>query len=119
MNAADSGGDDKLASRHADFSEHILALNVSIKEVCQGLHKETDALVEAGLLPEAAPKKGSFGVDVTNGGLGNLDIGYLNSRTRDTGLAKEAELVKELKSMLEKFVEEKIGKGDSDKMDES
>lgn len=37
---------------------------------------------------------------VTNGGLGNLDVGYLNSRGNRVGLEKEAELIAEAKMML-------------------
>ena len=41
----------------------------------------------------------------TNGGLGNLDVGYLNSRGNRVGLEKEAELVAEARTMLEEIVE--------------
>jgi len=42
---------------------------------------------------------------VTNGGLGNLDVGYLNSRGNRVGVEKEAELVAEARKMLEEIVE--------------
>ena len=87
------------------------------------LNEEADALVEAKLLPERAPRKGVLGDNITNEGLGNLDVGYLNSRTRDVGLAKEAELVKEMKTVLERVVERKEqvtnDDNDSDAMDET
>jgi len=41
---------------------------------------------------------------ITNGGLGNLDVGYLNSRGNRVGTEKEAELVAEARKMLEELV---------------
>jgi len=38
---------------------------------------------------------------ITNGGLGNLDIGWLNSRRDTIGRQKEGELWKEARRMLE------------------
>lgn len=38
---------------------------------------------------------------ITNGGLGNLDVGYLNSRGNRVGTEKEAELIAEAREMLE------------------
>jgi len=43
---------------------------------------------------------------ITNGGLGNLDVGYLNSRGNRVGDEKEAELVADARKMLEKVVAE-------------
>jgi len=43
---------------------------------------------------------------ITNGGLGNLDVGYLNSRGNRVGVEKEAELVADARKMLEKVVAE-------------
>lgn len=40
---------------------------------------------------------------VTNGGLGNLDVGLLNSRGNSVGLEKEAELMAEAKHLLEEI----------------
>lgn len=81
--------------------------------------------MDAKLLPEKPPKKGVLGEEITNEGLGNLDVGYLNSRTRDVGLAKERELVGEMKVILERMVERQekakaTGKdGEDDVMDEA
>jgi len=41
---------------------------------------------------------------ITNGGLGNLDIGWLNSRRDTIGKQKEGELWKEARRMLEEMV---------------
>jgi hypothetical protein len=38
---------------------------------------------------------------VKNGGLGNLDVGWLNSRGNKVGAEKEAELIQEAKELLE------------------
>jgi len=38
---------------------------------------------------------------ITNGGLGSLDVGYLNSRGNKVGMEKEAELMAEARTMLE------------------
>lgn len=38
---------------------------------------------------------------ITNGGLGNLDVGWLNSRGNKVGAEKEAELVEDAKILLE------------------
>jgi hypothetical protein len=58
------------------------------------------------------------GDEITNEGLGNLDVGYLNSRTRDVGLAKERELVGEMKQMLEKMVERQKTEANGDDDDD-
>ncbi|KAI9678529.1 MAG: hypothetical protein M1822_007472 [Bathelium mastoideum] len=41
---------------------------------------------------------------VTNGGLGNLDVGWLNSRGKGWERGKEAELMEEAKGLLEELV---------------
>jgi len=41
---------------------------------------------------------------ITNGGLGNLDVGYLNSRGNRVGLGKETELIAEARKMLKEVV---------------
>lgn len=41
---------------------------------------------------------------VTNGGIGNLDVGLLNSRGNSVGVEKEAELVAEAKELLKSLV---------------
>lgn len=52
-------------------------------------------------------KAGEDGDRVTNGGLGSLDVGLLNSRGNSVGLDKEAELVAEAKRMLAEMLEER------------
>lgn len=48
---------------------------------------------------------------VTNGGLGNLDVGWLNSRANRVGKEKEAELIAEARKMLEDVVEKESSNG--------
>jgi hypothetical protein len=111
-----------LAANKMVFKENYGAFIKLLAEVTESLNEEADALVEAKLLPEKAAKKG-LGDGITNEGMGNLDVGYLNSRTRDVGLAKEAELVKEMKAVLQKAVyrkeQEANGDDGGDSMDET
>ena len=66
---------------------------------------EVDALEHSGLIKPDRPNE-MMDPAVTNGGLGNFDIGWLNARSRDVGVAKEAELLKEARELLEKMVKE-------------
>lgn len=68
---------------------------------------QVDVLLEAGLLIEKTPKVKPGREEVTNGGLGTLDVGYLNSRAKDVGLVKEGELISEARKLVEKVVNEK------------
>ncbi|MGI4794424.1 MAG: mediator of RNA polymerase II transcription subunit 11 [Janthinobacterium lividum] len=51
---------------------------------------------------------------ITNGGLGSLDVGLLNSRGNSVGIEKEAELIAEAKAMLQEMVAERDAKAMSD-----
>ncbi|KAL8999476.1 MAG: hypothetical protein Q9169_001681 [Polycauliona sp. 2 TL-2023] len=54
------------------------------------------------------PRPGTTGRDViTNGGMGNLDVGWLNSRNNNVGRAMEANLWKEAHELLETTLEAK------------
>lgn len=53
---------------------------------------------------------------ITNGGLGNLDIGWLNSRRDTIGKQKEGGLWKEARRMLEKLVSQEMAKQDTPTM---
>lgn len=48
---------------------------------------------------------------ITNGGLGNLDVGWLNSRGNRVGEEKEAELIKEAREMLDEVLEQRKSQG--------
>lgn len=63
-----------------------------------------------GTIPNAPPSKQSGGLkgSISGGGLGGLDIGWLNSRNDNVGKAKEAELWEEALRSVQRLEEEKI-----------
>ncbi|KIW00849.1 uncharacterized protein PV09_07609 [Verruconis gallopava] len=110
--------DGPLAKNKTVFKDNYGSFLQLLTEVTNSLNEEADALVNSKLVPARQPKKGLEGDHITNEGLGNLDVGYLNSRTRDVGLAKEAELVKEMKAHIQKLVA-KMQDANGDAMDET
>jgi len=127
--AGSNGGDETgpLAANKVVFQQNYAEFLRLLAEVNGALNDEANHMVDAKLMPEKAPKKGSTADGVTNEGMGNIDVGYLNSRTRDVGAVKERELVGEMKGMLEKLIEEQEkrihgktgGAGKVDAMDET
>ncbi|QDS77887.1 hypothetical protein FKW77_000479 [Venturia effusa] len=93
---------DVFSEQDANFSRALYKLN-------EDLLWQVDVLLEAGLLIEKTPKVKPGREEVTNGGLGTLDVGYLNSRAKDVGLVKEGELVAEARALAEKVVDKKQG----------
>lgn len=79
------------------------------------LDDQVDALLAARIISANPPRriekgtKGGDGPRVTNEGLGNLDVGWLNSRQDTVGKDMEKELMGEVKAVLEKMV----GEGES------
>lgn len=81
----------------------------------------TTGAATEGAVQRAAPRRGAPGLTgatssqrpadegdrIKNGGLGNLDVGWLNSRSNSVGLEKEAELVAEAKAMLKDMLGER------------
>lgn len=63
-----------------------------------------------GTIPNTQLSKQSGGLkgSITGGGLGGLDIGWLNSRNDNVGKAKEAELWEEALRSVQRLEEEKI-----------
>lgn len=61
------------------------------------------ARVSAGIVGPA--QEAEREAPVTNGGLGNLDVGWLNSRGEGVERGKEGELVEEVRELLEGVVE--------------
>ena len=75
-------------------------------------------MAAAGLL-DSTPTADELGPGLTNGGLGDFDVGWLNSRTRDVGIGKERELVKQLRELLEQIKNKKNMLGnDGEEMNE-
>ncbi|OBW69744.1 MAG: ABC transporter [Aureobasidium pullulans] len=68
---------------------------------------ETAGLARRG--PQGQPQRqpAEDGDRVTNGGLGGLDVGLLNSRGNSVGLDKEAELIAEAKQMVADMLKER------------
>lgn len=108
------------------FTKYTTAYFEGIQSIMARLRRQAYALEEAGIIASEAPTLASAShaeppqrtirpgmpqaarsqveepVRITNGGLGDLDVGYLNSRGNRVGLEKEAELAAEARLMLEK-----------------
>lgn len=97
---------DPLAARKCAFLSHVRTYYTTLRRLKDDLHVEVDALSEAGLL-DSSLDSSVLGPGITNGGLGELDIGWLNSRAKDVALGKEKELVSELRGLLEYFSKKK------------
>jgi Mediator complex protein len=110
---------DPLAARKRAFLAHNRQFYTLLRSVRDGLRREADALAAAGLL-DSTPTTEELGPGLTNGGLGNFDVGWLNSRTRDVGVGKERELVKQLRELLEQIKNEKkeMRENDGEEMNE-
>jgi hypothetical protein len=104
-----------VEQRKEAFTEHTRAFYTTLQAIVARLRRQTYALEEAGIIAAEAPNalvpganRGQAGgapakesEKITNGGLGNLDIGWLNSRGNNVGAEKENELVEEAKKLLE------------------
>ena len=114
-----------LEERKGDFTEHTQDYYNRLQAVVARLRRQAYALEEAGIItaevpalssasqqrhtaPTAVPQRGQPGAPpaqeperITNGGLGNLDVGWLNSRGNKVGAEKEGELIEEAKKLLE------------------
>jgi len=112
----------------ASFEAHTLTFYNQIQSVSAHLRRQVYALEEAGIIAAEAeaqnvtpapqsqqqtvPGRGLPGgglaaqkvvepvMPITNGGLGNLDVGWLNSRRDVVGKMKEAELWKEVRVLV-------------------
>ncbi|TID14410.1 Casein kinase substrate phosphoprotein PP28 [Venturia nashicola] len=96
-------------AREDAFSEQDANFTRALHKIGEDLMWQVDVLLEAGLLIEKTPKVKPGREEVTNGGLGTLDVGYLNSRAKDVGLVKEGELIAEARKLAEKVVNGKEG----------
>ncbi|KAK4985476.1 hypothetical protein LTR66_003107 [Elasticomyces elasticus] len=103
------------------FTENTTAYYTHLQAIVARLRRQVYALEEAGIieaearnhnaiaaksvtLPGTGGQAGRTGPEpekITNGGLGNLDVGWMNSRGNNVGAQKEAELIEEAKQMLE------------------
>ncbi|KAK7710050.1 hypothetical protein SLS57_008548 [Botryosphaeria dothidea] len=94
---------DPLEARKEAYSTYTQTYFSCIRQISENLSREIDALEKAGVIPAKAEKveQARGGAEVKNGGLGELDVGYLNARTRDVGVGKAGELVAEARRRLE------------------
>ena len=113
--APDQPSDMHLEDAKGDFGSHSQDFLTAVQSVTVRLRRQAYALEEAKIIAaeprdfDAAPVMGGragpgTGGQVTNGGLGKMDVGYLNSRRDDVGKRKEAELWSEAKQQLERMV---------------
>ena len=115
-------GDDSVEARKQQFEQLMQASYVDIQAWQAKMKRQAYALEEAGIIAaEASTAKttssqqaqgggagrGGAGAApvveperITNGGLGNLDVGWLNSRGNKVSVEKEAELLQEGKALL-------------------
>ncbi|KAK8243639.1 mediator complex protein-domain-containing protein [Phyllosticta capitalensis] len=107
-----ASSDSPLEARKAAFSAHTRTYFGLVRTIQDNLMREIGALEDAGVIPAKAEKvEGGSGAggEVKNGGLGELDVGWLNARTRDVGVVKAAELVAEARKRLETRTGEERG----------
>lgn len=128
-NMDDSQEPATLAARKQAFQQNSTAFYTNLQAVVAKLRRQAYALEEAGIItPEAAslstisvqapkpppanqPGRPPQQTDqqperITNGGLGNQDIGWLNSRGNGVGADKEKELVEDAKKLVEDVLAE-------------
>ena len=127
-----------LDDRKAAFKQHTEAYYIGLQSVTAQLKRQAYALEEAAIIASEAPaltvssqqrqaaqtgnagraQPATGGVQeverITNGGLGNLDVGWLNSRGNKVGAEKENELIKEAKM----FLDDVLSQGSSAPRDE-
>ncbi|GAB7331681.1 hypothetical protein MBLNU13_g03668t1 [Cladosporium sp. NU13] len=111
-----------LEARKQAFQQNSTAFYTNLQAIVAKLRRQAYALEEAGIItPEAAtlstisvqapkppanqPGRPPQQVDqqperITNGGMGNQDIGWLNSRGNGVGADKEKELVEDARKLL-------------------
>ncbi|TKA64429.1 hypothetical protein B0A55_09804 [Friedmanniomyces simplex] len=123
-NVQEDGGSSKEARKEA-FDEHSKAAYAGIQAFQAKMRRQAYALDEAGIIAAEAPTLSATNTQqqaqgglpgrgggpapapavepdrITNGGLGHLDVGWLNSRGNKVGVEKEAEMLQEAKALLQ------------------
>lgn len=119
-----------LTAAKATFSTHNTAYLHELQSIEARLRRQAYALEEAGIILPTAPvldtgpisnvpgpqsnvppQKKKEVMQVTNGGLGKFDVGWLNSRRDEVGKRKEGELWREARVLVEGFEGREAGKG--------
>lgn len=102
-----------LSSIDVRLRRHISALEdveiIPFETIAKDSQSSRDApVVNMPMSNNLLARPGMSGRDaVTNGGMGNLDVGWLNSRNNNVGRAMEANLWKEAHELLETTLEAK------------
>lgn len=116
------------SDRQEAFKKHTTAFYTGVQAVTARLRRNVYGLEEAGIIidetsipkvsepssrqmpgqPAGRPPK-EEAPRITNGGMGNLDVGWLNSKGNKVGAEKENELMEEAKELLESELERKEG----------
>ena len=109
------------SDRQEAFKIHTTAFYTGVQSVTAKLRRNVYGLEEAGIIsaetsvPQVTEQQTTRAVSgpqagrppkeevsrITNGGMGNLDVGWLNSRGNKVGAEKENELMKDAKDLLE------------------
>lgn len=95
-----------LEAKKEAFDEHTAAYFTHLQAVSARLRRQVYALEEAGIISSESTALGNTRASgeqgrTINGGLGNLDVGWLNSRGNRVGAEKENEIVQEIKDLLQ------------------
>ncbi|KAF2144557.1 uncharacterized protein K452DRAFT_316531 [Aplosporella prunicola CBS 121167] len=100
---------DALQARKDAFSTHTAEYFQKLKMIGERLNDEAQALADAGVIPATAEKldEQAASGNIKNGGMGELDIGWLNARAKDPGVEKALELFDEAEERLKIRVEER------------
>ncbi|KAK3110705.1 hypothetical protein LTR53_014733 [Teratosphaeriaceae sp. CCFEE 6253] len=126
------GGGDSADARKSTFDEHLKAAYEGVQAFQARMKRQAYALEEAGIIAPDATAQTTAGSQqqqqpqgvapgrggpapvavaelerITNGGLGQLDVGWLNSRGNKVGVEKEAELLQEAESLLREELKRK------------
>ncbi|PSK54087.1 hypothetical protein B9Z65_7893 [Elsinoe australis] len=119
--------DASLQNSKEAFTSNAQAYFTTIQSIMARLRRQTYALEEAGIIAAEAPimaastaqekrtaqpgqRQGPQGGEeerLVNGGLGNLDVAWLNSRVGKGGLEKEGEVLEEAKRLAEEALRRK------------
>jgi hypothetical protein len=122
---ADASVTHSIIERKEAFTEHTKNYYTHLQAVVARLRRHAYALEEAGIIAPEAPVLSTGGQErqpvpgqvqqrgqmntaqpqeserIVNGGLGNLDVGWLNSRGNKVGAEKESEMIEDAKKLLE------------------
>jgi hypothetical protein len=113
-----------VAAHKATFQSSTHTFFTLLSRISNSLEDQARALEAAGIIPPTAVKTVSGAGEATdseagvrNGGLGELDIGWLNARAGDVGKGMEGEVLARVRGILEGMSEEGQGKGNEDMLD--